>query len=104
MGWGRALLLGDIGNRLDIADCENELENLRAGLQQSLQEKDDLENAIRILQKENSELKLYLTGLIRLMVSKNIITNQEIRQIVNIIDREDGRADGKADGSILGLK
>ena len=29
MGWGRTLLLGDIGNRLDIDDVERDLSNIR---------------------------------------------------------------------------
>ena len=29
MGWGRTLLLGDIGNRLDIEDCERSISALR---------------------------------------------------------------------------
>jgi len=29
MGWGRTLLLGDIGNRLDIDDVEREIADLR---------------------------------------------------------------------------
>ena len=32
MGWGRTLFLGDIGNRLDIGDCENEVARLRRNL------------------------------------------------------------------------
>ena len=30
MGWGRTLVLGDIGDRLDIADTEREISNLRS--------------------------------------------------------------------------
>ena len=29
MGWARTLLLGDIGNRLDIGDAERDIEQLR---------------------------------------------------------------------------
>jgi hypothetical protein len=29
MGWGRTLLLGDIGNRLDIEDTERDIERLK---------------------------------------------------------------------------
>jgi hypothetical protein len=29
MGWGRTLLLGDIGNRLDIEDTEKDIELLK---------------------------------------------------------------------------
>ena len=31
MGWGRTLLLGDIGNRLDIEDTERDIAHLCHG-------------------------------------------------------------------------
>lgn len=32
MGWARTLLLGDIGNRLDIADSERDIQSIRRRL------------------------------------------------------------------------
>ncbi len=32
MGWGRTLLLGDIGSRLDIADTERDIEKLKPAM------------------------------------------------------------------------
>ena len=37
MGWGRTLLLGDIGNRLDIADTERDIASLRTRLRSKAQ-------------------------------------------------------------------
>ena len=32
MGWGRTFLLGDVGNRLDISDCEADIRVLKESL------------------------------------------------------------------------
>ena len=37
MGWGRTLLLGDIGNRLDIQDAELDIEFIRKRLAENQQ-------------------------------------------------------------------
>jgi hypothetical protein len=58
MGWGRTLLLGDIGNRLDIADTERNLEDLRRELAGSYQKDLSQDETIRKLVRENAELKL----------------------------------------------
>ena len=33
MGWGRTMLLGDIGNRLDIDDVERDVRNIRRDME-----------------------------------------------------------------------
>jgi len=100
MGWGRTLFLGDIGNRLDIEDCEGEIRRLRESLafQGSIDRSQDGE--IGRLKNENDELKLYLAALIRLLVAKNVIAGDEIAKVVQAIDMEDGAADGRMAGPI----
>ncbi len=101
MGWGRTLFLGDIGNRLDIEDCENEIQRLKRqlGSQGSVDRSQDRE--ITRLQAENNELKLYLAAMIRLLISKDVINADEITKLVWAIDREDGAVDGRMDGPIV---
>lgn len=86
MGWGRTLLLGDIGNRLDIADTERDV----AALKQELGRKRNLDQsqdqALAALQQENEQLKLYLASLLRLLVSKNVVTQEELASFVHLID------------------
>jgi len=94
MGWGRTLLLGDIGNRLDIEDTERDIQELRSKVR-SKSGKDKSQDAqIKALIEENMELKLYLASLIRLLASKGTITSSELNQMVSIIDAEDGNSDG----------
>jgi hypothetical protein len=38
MGWARTLILGDVGNRLDISDCEKDIQVLKASLMEMHQD------------------------------------------------------------------
>jgi len=89
MGWGRTLFLGDIGNRLDIADTERDVE----GLQRRLRSKDRADRAqderLAALERENDQLKLYLASLVRLLVSKGTLSHDELAALVDGIDTDD---------------
>ena len=101
MGWGRTILLGDIGNRLDIADCEKMLEELyREGTRKNRQNESQ-DQRIAALEKENGELMLYLAVLARLLISKDVFTAEEFRRLVEVIDNEDGKADGQYEGDLV---
>ncbi|MEM7576723.1 MAG: hypothetical protein AAF328_04530 [Planctomycetota bacterium] len=56
MGWARTLLLGDIGNRLDIGDVEQDLGHLRRRLQQAHRDLVTTEQRLVRLERENQEL------------------------------------------------
>ena len=101
MGWGRYLLLGDLGQQLDISDQKEELERLRAEVQSRDASSPDASSAIQRLQQENDELRLYLAAVIRCLVSKQVITGDELKQIVNLVDAEDGAQDGRFSGPIV---
>jgi hypothetical protein len=96
--------LGDIGNRLDIEDCEREISQLRDELRRSRPTGGgtnfDTKRELARLQSENDELKLYLATVIRILQAKEVCTAQELEEFVNIIDSEDGFPDGKYDGPI----
>jgi len=96
MGWGKWLLLGDLGQQLDIEDQKAEIDRMRSEMSQLRSSGGgDLK-----LQDENDELRLYLAALIRLMVSKGMITGNELTQIVEAIDKEDGYTDGRYKGPL----
>lgn len=98
MGWGRYLLLGDLGQQLDLADQRTEIENLRDELRRSRAQSP--EGSVAQLQAENDELRLYLSALTRLLISKGIVSREELRKVVDIIDEEDGKRDGRYKGSV----
>jgi polyhydroxyalkanoate synthesis regulator phasin len=100
MGWGRFLLLGDLGQQLDLADQKEEIENLRNELQRSHASPRGVTGDIERLQAENDEMRLYLATVVRLLVSKGIVSQEEIRRVVDAIDAEDGTRDGRYKGSL----
>jgi hypothetical protein len=100
MGWGRTLLLGDIGNRLDIEDTENEIRRLKSELRGGYNKDQSQDKKIDALVQENMELKLYLASVIRLLSNKGLISADELNKLVGLIDAEDGASDGRMDGPI----
>ena len=86
MGWGRTLLLGDIGNRLDIADTERDVAALKEEVGRKRRLDQDQDQALGALQQENEQLKLYLAALLRLLVSKNVVSQEELASFVHLID------------------
>jgi len=100
MGWGRYLLLGDFGQQLDLGDQKAEIEELREELRQRREPGVDVAGQIRQLQDENDELRLYVAALARILVSKGVIGKEELRRVVDAVDKEDGSADGRFTGPI----
>ena len=100
MGWGRMLLLGNLGQQLDIHDTQAALHSLAEQLQAGHRFDQDTAQALNELSRENAELKLYLAAVVRLLVTKQVITRAELTGIVEAIDRADGRADGQMQGSL----
>ena len=96
MGWGRMLLLGNIGQQLDIRDAQKYQDSLKDCLNTAIHALNsnlslDEEQGIQIdrLKKENAELKLYVSGLVHLLVRKNVISESEMTEMVSIIDGPD---------------
>jgi len=87
MGWGRTLLLGDIGNRLDIDDVERDVQSVKDYLQGQQSAAASVDERIAQLQQENHDLKIYLATLVRLLVSKSVLTTDDVSRFVNLLDR-----------------
>jgi hypothetical protein len=102
MGFGRMFLLGDWGNQMDIQDQKAEIEELQLQVNNAIATRDttSLDERIFLLEKENGELRLYLTALIRHMGHKGILRQDEFRMLVEAIDNEDGSSDGSYKGKI----
>ncbi len=80
------MLLGDIGNRLDIADTERDVAALKEEVGRKRRLDQDQDQALGALQQENEQLKLYLAALLRLLVSKNVVSQEELASFVQLID------------------
>ncbi|HWD93434.1 MAG TPA: hypothetical protein VG938_13920 [Verrucomicrobiae bacterium] len=81
------MLLGNVGQQLDIGDLENAIEQMRGDSAQKAQVDREQEQDIEQLKDENHELKLYLATLIRLMVSKGVLKQEEVEAIVSAIEK-----------------
>jgi len=82
------LLLGNVGQQLDIGDLNGEI----AAMQNSFLENQqvDLQQAqsLALLRQENQELKLYFATLMRLLVSKGVLKSEEVETTVRAIETE----------------
>jgi len=101
MGWGRWLFLGDLGQQMDLADHQAEIDNLKEELRSKQAVPASIEERLNILQRECDELKLYLAAVIRLLMVKKVASTDEIKAVVAAVDREDGSADQRYSGPML---
>ncbi len=93
MGWGRALLLGDIGVQMNVEDQIRELEQLRQEVRSRRADSGDTAARLADLERECDELRLYLAAVCRLLVAQGVVTPEALRQAVEAVDAEDGAAD-----------
>jgi hypothetical protein len=87
MGWGRMMLLGNVGQQLDISDLSGAISQMQASLAQKQGVDLRQERSIADLRKENHELKLYLATLMRLLVAKGVIQQEEVDTAVRAIEK-----------------
>lgn len=100
MGWGRMLLLGNVGQQLDIRDTQRTLGQIFSQLRAAGRFDQEVADRIDRLATENAELKLYLAAIVQLLVAKGAITSVELQELVDRLDRADGAADGQFGGKI----
>jgi hypothetical protein len=101
MGWGRMLLLGDVGQQLDIKDQREALEEMQTSISIERAMREGADELVGRLKRENQELKLYLAAVVRLLLAKKVVTVAEITNIVDVLDREDGKKDGDFGGPVV---
>ncbi|MFO1515128.1 MAG: hypothetical protein U1F83_19865 [Verrucomicrobiota bacterium] len=86
MGWGRMMLLGNVGQQLDIGDLEGAITEMQGAFRENQQIDLTQAKSIASLQRENRDLKLYLATLIRLLVAKGVIKPEEVETVVRAIE------------------
>jgi len=102
MGWGRMLLLGNWGQQMDIEDQKQEIEELRQRLETGPEAQDaTVKSRLSQLEKENTELRLYLASLIKYLGHEGVLRQDEFRTLVEAVDIEDGSLDGGYKGRIM---
>jgi hypothetical protein len=88
MGWGRTLLLGDWGNQMDIRDTRSDVADLESRLSDQGHRDVAQDQRIDALERESDELKLYLASLLRLLVRKGTLTQEELSAFVDVLDKD----------------
>lgn len=88
MGWGRMLLLGNVGQQLDIGELENAVGEMQRSFLENQRTDLDQAKGIAALRRENQELKLYLATLMRLLVAKGVLRADEVEATVRAIETE----------------
>ncbi len=79
MGWGRFSALGNRGQQMDIEDQREEINLLRLQLrrQARIRDRQDLAKRVKLLERQNDELHLYLAALVRYLANKGVIQKEE---------------------------
>jgi hypothetical protein len=97
MGIWRTLLLGDWGNRMDIADNERRLQSvgreLRSGQQKKSLKDRDQDEAIEALQAEINDLQGALVTLSQVLISKGAVSEEELRRADAALEASDDTPD-----------
>lgn len=81
------MLLGNVGQQLDIQDVESAVGEMQSVLRQTQNLDRRQEQEIDELRKENQELKLYLATLIKLLVAKGVIRQEEVAAAVHAVEK-----------------
>jgi len=82
------LLLGNVGQQLDIGDLNREIAEMQSVFLENQQVDLQQARSIADLRRENHELKLYLATLVRLLVAKGLLRREEVETTVKAIETE----------------
>jgi hypothetical protein len=95
------LLLGNLGQQLDIEDQRREIQELRSRVRsESRGGSQSVELRLDALERQSDETRLYLAALVRYLAAKGQIDRCEFEKLVDEIDAEDGAADGRYEGEL----
>ncbi|HSU66233.1 MAG TPA: hypothetical protein VLJ39_05160 [Tepidisphaeraceae bacterium] len=87
MGWGKLWLMPDFGSD----DYHRRLRDLQREAARSGKEIDQDEQIER-LRADNRELKLYLAGLMQLLVNKGTLSQPDVEELVRLVERAEAEA------------
>jgi hypothetical protein len=87
MGWARTLLLGDIGNRLDIEDTERDIAELRDAVLDQHHTDDSQDRRIERLERRVEQLALGITTLSRLLVRNGSLEREDLQGVAAVLER-----------------
>jgi hypothetical protein len=95
------LLLGNIGQQMDLDDVQEEIADLRSRLRTSRINAEAVDRETDRLAAENDELRLYVAAILRVLVAKQVVSRDELVDLVRTVDAEDGAVDNAHSGPLL---
>ena len=94
MGWLKHILLGELGQSIDIMDAKEAMAGQAALQIQQSKRVVDANLEIARLRRRNEQLHLAITALTRHLVAKGVVDAAELAAFIDEIDGVDGKVDG----------
>jgi uncharacterized coiled-coil protein SlyX len=86
MGWARTLLLGDIGNRLDIGDAEAAIARLRDNLRRNRSLDMTQEERLAMLERDNEQQQILIATLAKILAAHDLIDTEGMEPFIEALD------------------
>jgi hypothetical protein len=113
MGWLRYFFLGDLGQQMDLQEQQDQIEAMRRQLAAQKPPRgrergtaegrkvEELERQVEKLWEENFTLRLYVATILRVLVTKKVVTREELEGLIHALDAEDGDTDQAFRGDVM---
>ena len=88
MGMLRAMFLGDFGNWMDSDDNAHKIRQLKAHATSKSRLDRTQNQRLAALEGDNADLKVCLSAMAHLLVSKGVLSKSEVASVVGPIDEE----------------
>jgi hypothetical protein len=86
MGWARLLLLGNVGQQMDLDVHDVELGRLKEQAVARRRAFERIDHQVDAVRQENEQLRLALARVVRLLVTKNVLNDDDVAQIVGLVE------------------
>lgn len=96
-----ATILVDLLQQRDISTQRAALGRLRKQLRAEARQSKRADEQMVELWAEVLDLRLYLAAALRLLVEKGVVSANELRAAVDLVDASDGESDGVFRGEVL---
>jgi hypothetical protein len=96
VGWARMLLLGNLGQQLDIHDARNELDRVRRASGMGAVKDAEQDEQIQRLIDQNEQSTLCLVTLVRLLIAKGVVAPAEVQELLAVLDPPEPASAGNA--------
>ena len=86
MSWMKAMLEGDIGRSVKIEEVEGDVERLRSRIHAQAKTDQSQDEALLVLRREVTELKVVVSELARLLVAGGAVPAEAVERMVHALE------------------